>query len=339
MKFFALLSLIFLISCAQVTSLNLRKHEFGQQPSRIIWFQIAGLEEEHIAMIRFAQFQQGTTSFENALCVGKTWDYSLSSLRNSASSEFMSQIVGKKNIKSDCSDMANRPVWSYLGKSGYRTGILEIKADKKESLAELETCEGGPAFFKHLHMWVMDKAPEKASTFHYAEPMVLNEQLVFYDRTCQEKGCFSSIANNYASIYEGFQRNSQKHLFIVRDYSYAHALKEKNFKKAQDILRDIEKSLAIAQESLKGQGNLILLTTGRTILIDLPDQGMDWAEFEKSGQKASVKRQKLMNTVLAFGARSENFCGIYEGVTLLERMLSGPKQQGLEFKFINPFKE
>lgn len=34
-----------------------------------------------------------------------------------------------------------------------------------------------------------------------------------------------------------------------------------------------------------------------------------------------------MNNVFAFGARSENFCGIYDGASLLERMFSGPKQQ------------
>ena len=124
-------------------------------------------------------------------------------------------------------------------------------------------------------MWIMDKGPDKSSTFHYAEPITLKDDAVFYDRTCDDKGCLSTIATNYASVYEGFQKNSSKHLFIVRDFTYARALKEKNFKKAQEILRDIEKALAIAQESLKGQGNLILLSTAGTMLIDFPEASMD----------------------------------------------------------------
>lgn len=339
MRIGLLVSLLFLVSCAQVTSLNLRKHEFGQQPDRIIWFQIAGLEEEHLSMLRFAQVQNGVTSFENALCVGKTWDYSLSKIRNSASSEFMSQVVGKKNIKNNCDDMSLRPVWSYLSPSGYRTGILEIKADAKESLLSAVPCEKGPEFLKNLHMWVMNKAPANASTFHYVEPIALKEDVVSYDRTCQERGCSASISNNYAAIYDSFQRNSAKNIFIVRDFSYLKALKEKNFVLAREILRDLEKTLAIAQANIKKQGDLILVSTAETMLVDFPDQGIYWYDFDKNGSKAIVKRQKLMNTVFAYGARSENFCGVYEGASLLERVLSGPKQQGLEFKFINPFKD
>ncbi len=339
MKLFLLISLILLGSCAQVTSLNLRKHEFGQQPSRIIWFQIAGLEEEHLAMIRFSQVQNAPTSFENALCVGKTWDYSLAKLRNSASNEFMSQVVGKKSIKGSCEDTNNRAVWSYLATSGYRTGILEIKADEKESLMSFVPCEKGPNFLKTLHMWIMSKPPANASTFHYVEPIAMKEDVVNYDRSCGVKGCSASIANNYMAIYESFQKNSSKHIFIVRDFSYLKALKEKNFILARDILRDLEKTLAIAQENGRKQGNLILVSTAETMLVDFPDQGVGWYDFEKDGSKATVKRQKLMNTVFAYGARSENFCGVYEGASLLERMLSGPKQQGLEFKFINPFKD
>lgn len=339
MKFCLLIGLFFIASCAQVTSLNLKKHEFGQQPSRIVWFQIAGLEEEHLSMLRFGQTQNGTTSFENALCIGKTWDYSLSNLRNPAPVEFMNQVIGKKNAKNNCEDTTARAAWSYLASSGYRTGILEIKPEGKESLISLVPCEKGPEFLKSLHMWIMGKAPAGASTFHYVEPIEIKEDIVSYDRTCQEKGCFSSIANNYASVYGSFQKNSSKHIFIVRDFSYLRALKTKNFVLAREILRDLEKTLAIANENARNQGDLILVSTAETMMVDFPDQGQGWYEFEKDGSKASVKRQTLMNNVFAFGARSENFCGIYDGASLLERMFSGPKQQGLEFKFINPFKD
>jgi Rieske Fe-S protein len=339
MKFFLLVSLFLVASCAQVTSLNLKKHEFGQQPSRIIWFQIAGLEEEHLSMLRFAQNNNGATSFEYALCIGKTWDYSLGNLRNSAPVEFMNQVIGKKSAKNSCEDTESRAVWNYLANSGYRTGILEIKPEGKESLLSLVPCQKGPDFLKSLHMWIMNKPPAGASTFHYVEPITVKEDIVSYDRTCQDKGCFASIANNYSAVYGSFQRNSSKHIFIVRDFSYLKALKSKNFVLAREILRDLEKTLAIAYENASKQGDLILVSTAETMMIDFPDQGLAWYDFEKDGSKATVKRQKLVNSVFAFGARSENFCGVYEGASLLERMFSGPKQQGLEFKFINPFKD
>lgn len=339
MRFGVFIVLAFLVSCAQVTSLNLKKHEFGQQPNRIVWFQIAGLDEEHLSMLRFGQNQGALTSFEYALCVGKSWDYSLSQLRNSAPIAFMNQVTGKKSSKNNCEDTENKAVWNYLASSGYRAGILEIKPDPKDSLLSVVPCEKGPDFLKSLHMWEMSKAPQGASTFHYVEPIVMKEDVVSYDRTCQEKGCFASIANNFNAIYGQFQKNSVKNIFIVRDFSYLKALKEKNFALAKEILRDLDKALWTAYENSRKQGDLILVSTAETMMIDFPDQGKNWYEFEKNGSQASVKRQKLMNTVFAFGARSENFCGLYDDATLLERMFSSPRQQGLEFKFINPFKD
>jgi hypothetical protein len=83
---------------------------------------------------------------------------------------------------------------------------------------------------------------------------------------------------------------------------------------------------------------LVIMTTGESKFVDMPDMGKSWYEFDKKGTNAQVKRTKLTNLVLASGARSENFCGIYDDAQVFERILSGPKQQGLEFKIINPFK-
>ena len=112
MRFGVFIVLAFLVSCAQVTSLNLKKHEFGQQPNRIVWFQIAGLDEEHLSMLRFGQNQGALTSFEYALCVGKSWDYSLSQLRNSAPIAFMNQVTGKKSSKN--TNLDYRGKWQQL---------------------------------------------------------------------------------------------------------------------------------------------------------------------------------------------------------------------------------
>lgn len=113
------LAILLLAGCAQVTSLNLKKHEFGILPTKIIWFQIAGLEEEQLAMLRFQYSGERKTAFEENTCIGKTWNYNLYNLRNSAESTFLSQITGKKNVKLNCEDAELRPIWSYLSGNGY----------------------------------------------------------------------------------------------------------------------------------------------------------------------------------------------------------------------------
>lgn len=59
----------------------------------------------------------------------------------------------------------------------------------------------------------------------------------------------------------------------MRDFSYLRALKNKNFILARDILRDLEKTLAIANENARNQGDLILVSTAETMMVDFPDQG------------------------------------------------------------------
>lgn len=335
MKWLLLLSLI---GCAQVTSLNLKKHQFGLLPTKIIWFQIAGLEEEQIAMLRFNESSERKTSFEENICVGQTWNYNLYNLRNTAESTFLSQITGKKNIKNSCEDASLRPIWSYIHANGYNTAIVESGAYGLQSLTSFNNCgEQGTVFLSSLYYFKRSLPPQGAATFHYSEdiPMVPNQLL--YDRTCGENACGSSITDDLNAIYRKFSKVSQKHVLIVRDFSYLRALEKKDFKKATEILADIERAYGEALKLTSSNDYLILLTTGDSRFVDFPDQGKPFFEFEKQGKNASVKRTKLTNLVLASGARAENFCGMYHDSQVFERILSGPKQQGLELKIINPF--
>jgi hypothetical protein len=159
-----------------------------------------------------------------------------------------------------------------------------------------------------------------------------------YDRTCNETSCGSSITEDMIAIYSKFKKISSKHLFLIRDFSYYRELDKKNFAKAREILVDIEKAYAEALKLTESSDYLVLLTTGDSRFIDMPDQGKGFYEFNKNNKNISVKRTKLTNLVLASGARAENFCGIYDDSDVFDRILSGSKQQGLELKFINPFK-
>lgn len=336
MKWLVLLSLL---GCAQVTSLNLKKHQFGLLPTKIIWFQVAGLEEEQIAMLRFQQTGEKRTSFEENTCVGQTWNYNLYKLRNSAQSTFLAQMTGKKNIKNNCEDAEMRPIWNYIFSNGYNTGILESGATQEQSLVNFNQCgDKGLVFLSSLYYWIRNEPVAGATTFHYSENMEIKPNQLVYDRTCGANDCGSTLLEDFKAVYEKFKKVSQKHLIIVRDFSYLKALEKKDFKKARTILSDLERSYAEALKYADNSNYLVLLTTGDSRFVDMPDQGKDWFQFEKESKGVTMKRTKLTNMVLASGARAENFCGMYDDAQVFERILSGPKQQGLELKIINPFK-
>jgi hypothetical protein len=335
-----LLFLILISGCAQVTSLNMQKHEFGILPSKIIWFQIAGLEEEQLAMLRFQYSAEKKTAFEENTCIGKTWNYNLYNLRNSAETTFLSQLTGKKNIKQNCDDTELRPIWSYLIGNGYNTGILEVGASRPQSLVTFNECgEKGLVFLSSLYYWIRKEEAPGPNTFHYREEIPLVPNQLLYDKTCDKKGCYSSITDDFKSIYQSFKKVSSKHFMIIRDFSYLAALDKKDFTRAKAILSDLERALAEALMNTSNSNEyLVLVTTGDSRLVDMPDQGKQWFDFDKSKSTPQVKRTKLTNLVIATGARAENFCGIYDDSQVFERILSGPKQLGLEMKFINPFK-
>lgn len=336
MKWLLLLSFV---GCAQVTSLNLKKHQFGLLPTKIIWFQVAGLEEEQISMLRFQQSGEKRTSFEDNTCIGMTWGYNLYKLRNPAKDTFLSQMTGKKNIKSTCEDAEIRPIWNYISGNGYNTAILESGAAPEESLATMNKCgEKGLVFLSSLYYFLRSEPVPNAKTFHYSEEVVVQPNQLIYDRTCGRTGCGSSLTEDFNAIYEKFKKVSQKHLLIVRDFSYLKALEKKEWNKAREILADIERAYASALKNTQSSDYLVLLTTGDSRFVDMPDQGKPWYDYEKENKNINVKRTKLTNMVLASGSRAENFCGMYEDAQVFERILSGPKQQGLELKIINPFK-
>ena len=106
MRIFLFYKLIFLLlvsGCSGSKYLNLKKHTFSQVPKKIIWIQIAGLSEEHIAMNRFNRSNSlELSALEKFTCLGKIWNYNLFDLRPDPSVGFLSQITGSKNFSTGC---------------------------------------------------------------------------------------------------------------------------------------------------------------------------------------------------------------------------------------------
>lgn len=336
-----LLLLVLVASCAQVTSLNMRKQEFGVTPTKILWLQIAGLHAEQLAMLRYRQNGERQTSFEQSICMGQTWAYNQYKIRTSSEASFLAQLTGKKNIKSTCEDSDLRPIWAFVSSHGYNTGILEVSASPTQSMLSFNQCgEKGTNFLNGVHFWLQQDPPNATSeTFYYSDEIMIKPNSPAYDRSCRNGLCASMMSDNIKSIHSRFSKNFNKSLFIVRDFSYLAALEKKNFNRAREILADLERAYAYALELSRDSNEyLVLVTSGDSRFIDMPDQGKAWFDFEKGAKNAQAKRTTLTNVVFANGARAENLCGFYEDADVLERILSGPKQQGLELRFINPLR-
>ncbi len=339
---FKLYFLIFtLFGCAQVTSLNLQKHQFGQIPTKIVWIQVAGFEEEHLATLKFdSNAKAETLSFEKFLCLGKAWEYNLYDIRPSSSSSFIGQLTGEKNIKNTCEDYQKTPIWSLISKNSYKVGAFENGAGKDQSLEAAKECgEDGKNFLEDLTLWKMAKAPSKSNSFfHVNEKSIFDKDTTYYDRSCLTGECYSNLSQNIKSVFSQFSRKSDRYLFVVRDFKYQNDLKSRNYSKYKTSLSELEKTVDYFLDLAKESKNmLILLTSASSQGLDFPKRGNQWKEFEKSGRYLNQKKSKLISTVMASGARAENFCGIYNQSEILTRVFSGSKQQGLELAIINPF--
>lgn len=338
-KIFLYAFVFIFMSCAQVTSLNLKKHQFGQIPTKIIWIQVSGLQEEHLALLKFSkQSAEQTTAFEESLCIGKSWEYNLYDIRPSASASFMSQITGKKNIKNTCEDYQLKPVWKYVVNKGYRVGIFESEMSKEESLLKADRCNEKD-YLSDVVLWKMDKSASKSEKlFHTSEKEDFAVGTTYYDKSCLTGECYSTFSQNVTSVFEQFSRKSSNYIFLVRDFKFSHALNRKNIKQTRSDLIELDKTIQYFQnEANKRNDMLVLVTTAAVKSVDFPKSGKEWEQFEKNGKYFSSRKTKLINSIFASGARAENFCGIYDQSKILTRIFSGAKQQGLELAIINPF--
>jgi hypothetical protein len=340
-KFLYILIILTGFSCAQVTSLNLKKHQFGQIPTKIIWIQVAGLQEEHLAMLKFSkQSSDHKTAFEDFLCIGKSWEYNLFKIRPKTYSTFHGQITGKKNIKNSCEDYSLKPIWKYVMPKGYKVGIFEGEMNSKNSLVQSKQCKKPQnEFLDGTTVWKMNKPTGKGSKlFHLNEKINFMPSNIYYDKSCLTGDCYSTLSQNVTGVHKEFIRKSKNYVFMVRDFNFSDSLNLGNYKKYKSRLIELEKVVRYFQEEAKKRTDmLVLVTTAGSKNIEFPRSGRQWQTFEKNGKFLTNKKTTLMSTVFASGARAENFCGIYDQSDILSRVFSGAKQQGLELAIINPF--
>jgi len=334
------LLLLFVMGCAQVSSLNLKRQQFALQPTKIVWIQVAGLSKEHLAMLRFSYPTADTkTSFEMATCTGDSWGYNLYQLRSSSYKGLRAQSTGSQNIKGDCTDFEQKPLWSYLMENGYKSAYFESGARADESILRANLCKH-PEYIQGLSVWSMSKAPKKYKKFfHVTDRERIEDGEVRYDKACASGTCFSTISENVKSLYERYQWKRSHNFFMVRDFTYEKLIKAGKIKKAREHLSDIDKLHRFFLEKSKEDDSLLVLFTSTSPRrFEFPREGREWSRFEKTGKPLIFRRSGLLSPVFATGARTENFCGIYEDAAIFQRIVEKFEPKGLGIMFVNPFK-
>jgi hypothetical protein len=342
-----LLIVLIICGCARVQTLNLEKHNYSDRPRHIVWFQIAGFSEEHIPLLKFNIPETSYhTSLEKVDCLGKMWSFNLYDLRPDAAKSFLSQVNGSKNIKGECSDYETPPVWNILQEIGYSASILESGASEEQSLENALKCTKNKTInINNIRFYrsgpnVLDATLTGKKLFHYQDSLAgIQESLnpgLYYDKSCQKNLCYSSLSNNFKTLWGQMVKDQFESFFLVRDFNFSKALKKKDIGYAKETLQEIERIVNWIKFQ-KGDNVLVLVTGAESLNIEFPKEGKEWAEFEKSGKNVIYKNSSLMAPVFAFGPMSENFCGLFDESEMLKRVMFHPENKQFNWDVLNPF--
>lgn len=345
-KILSLLAVVSYMGCARVQTLNLEKYNYAERPHHIIWFQIAGFSEEHIPLLRF-NVPETTyrTSIEKVNCLGKMWSYNLYDLRPNSSASFLSQLSGSKNIKGQCTDYEVKPVWDLISELGYFSSIFESGASQEQTLEQALKCTSSNSLdLKKIRYYKMggdngaDISAEK-KLFHYQDTTSAIQEVmdpgVYYDKSCQKNVCYSSLSNNLRTLWGQVIKEQSKSFFLVRDFNYLKALKNKDIGHAKETILEIERVMSWIK-SQKRDDVLILITGAESLNLEFPKEGKEWADFERSGKNLIFKNSSLMSPVLASGPMSENFCGLFDESEMLKRIMHRPEKRKFDWKLLSP---
>ena len=320
-----------------MTSLNQVEHQYGEYPTKIVWLQVEGLNDDHLALIKYvSQSENKTTHFEKSTCIGKIWNYNLYDIRPNAHLSFLSQVTGRKNYKGTCSDYKFKPLWSYFAGRGQKVAILEDAYTGKKSFLSQKCPQESKSFLQDaVHLRMAKVSNENSPFFHRDKIDALQAGQTYFDRSCQSGKCFSTFKENSISLFEKFVTSGKSSLFIMRNFSYAHYLSSKNYKLAQKELLELDQLVGYFQEKANGREDILfLVTSANGQKIHFPPQGKSWSQLV--GKRSPLKTSKaLMSSVFVSGASSENFCGVAEHSEVLRRIYAGSKKD-LEYMFLIP---
>lgn len=322
-----LLLTVAISSCSKMTTIGKRKHQFGEKATKIIWFQVAGLSDEHIGLIKFdLPLEDAITPLEESLCMGKVWGFNLYNLRVPPEEGFLSQMTASKNIKNKCVEADKKFIWDYLEPYRFQAMILEGETENDQSIVGINSC-GNNERLANTTTWLMQKKnSSNGNKFHYQkdEPLMRG---ISYDRSCQTKGCYASLTDNAKDAWRRLNKEPGQKLFIIRDFTYFNALKKKNIIRAKEKLNELTQLYQYFRDLTKKESNtLLLMSTSTTQNFEYPSEGKQWNDFLKKGKNVFYRKTSLLSNVWADGPGSENFCSYMGEADVLKRILWAPEK-------------
>ena len=318
--------LFFLIfsSCARTGTIGFKEHGLNSRPRHIVWFQFPGLASEHLALSKFSlSGAEQTTAIENHICLGNMWNFNLFKIRPSARDGFLSQMTGSLNIKGRCEDYKLTPVWNHFMDSGRISGMIESGISGGNSIISSKECyRQNRDFYKNIVIWRMDdELKEWAEPFHFQTLRKFEAGEVYYDQSCSVNKCDSDISRNIKTIWKRHFSDERKTLLIIRDFNYLDALKKKDVRTAEKILKELDGLYAYFSHLNQKNNNILVLISGsETRRFEFPQRGEEWIAFKKRGRKIIYRKSSLMSPVYAYGPQAENFCGIFPESQMFKRL-------------------
>jgi len=218
----------------QVPSINLKTKKFNQYPSKIIWIQLAGFDEEQIFQMHLKDGDTKKTSFDAFTCLGMHWEFNSYELQPASHLVMRSLITGKSNINGTCDDFYHAPLWSYYTNEKMQSVIIEKLADSKESILQIAECKDShpkwnPQYYFKLDGLNLDKSTMKP--FSVLERGKIKNPGKYYDASCNDKECNNDLLTSFSYIMDEVLRYEKNFNLIVRAFSAEKYFKKNEFEK------------------------------------------------------------------------------------------------------------
>jgi hypothetical protein len=325
--------LLFAAACMHKPSLNLKDKKFNQYPSKIIWIQLAGLDEEHIAHLTIKEGEIKNAAFNSFTCIGMQWEFNAHNLNPTSSDVMRAMLTGKSNINGSCDDALQAPFWSYFPETQkVQTVFLEKLPYKSASILDISACPNANSFWKPNYIVRLDTVgfdKGKALPFSILQKNKMKNNGTYYDSSCNGENCYNNLLTSISYITEELLMYEKRFVFVLRDFSAEKYLNEKKYEKWNDWLNQWNQVISYLQNNIYSEETLILVSGAAPIPLQLPKAGPDLKNWLSKYSGVKVLPRSAFSKTWAMGARAENFCGLYKADDLVSRIFWQNQKQSI----------
>ena len=313
------------------SSINLMKKKFNTYPAKVIWIQLAGLDDEQIAQLSLKEGETKKNSFEAFSCFGTHWEFNLTELYPSSEKIMHSMLTGNPNVVGNCNDFTAAPFWSYYTeKNAARTVVIEKQALIDQSLLKVKQCPNANPSWNSDYLIKLDNIGSELypnSKFNVLQKNRFKEKGIYFDSSCNQEKCNTSLLTSVSYLVDEIVRYEKRYTLVIKDFSAENFFKNKKFADWEKWLNEWNQVISYLQNSLMTDDTLLLVSGVAPIPIQFPAMGVDMKKWIKQYSGLQVKPRSLFGKTWAMGARAENFCGLYRTEDLVSRLFWYEKEK------------